>query len=181
MSVERSLIYHLPIQSVMTNDRTFVCSSTEEGERLLNTLEQTGLPKHMVEAGFASVRDFWAPWCAVMDGQTTAALAFAARLAVGGVEVGVYTFPGWRSRGLAAAVTAKWSSLPALAGRELFYSASSDNHSSQKVAERLKCRQSIGPGDRRCRTATGGSSYSWPGVPPQSLGSTSAMDCEKVH
>jgi hypothetical protein len=38
---------------------------------------------------------------------------------------------------LAAAVTAKWSSHPELASRELFYSTTVANTSSQRVAARL--------------------------------------------
>jgi hypothetical protein len=38
---------------------------------------------------------------------------------------------------LAAAVTAGWSRLDSLAGRDLFYSTSTANRSSQRVAERL--------------------------------------------
>ncbi len=136
-AVERSLIYQLPHRPVVAGDLTFICSGSKEGAWLLNDLQHNGMPKHLVGAGFVSLHDFWAPWCVVMDKQTIAALAFAARLGAQGAEVGVYTFPGWRSQGFAAAVTAKWSSLPDLAGLELFYSSSRENRSSRKVAERL--------------------------------------------
>ena len=49
-------------------------------------------------------------------------MAFAARLGVSGAELGVYTFPKYRGRGLAAAVTAAWSSMPSLNQHALFYS-----------------------------------------------------------
>jgi predicted GNAT family acetyltransferase len=70
-----------------------------------------------------------------------ASIAFAARLGAGGAEVGVYTFPGWRSKGLAAAVTAKWSAHPDLEERELFYSTTISNISSRRVAARLGLQQ----------------------------------------
>ena len=78
------------------------------------------MPRHVVDAGFANVRDFWTPWCVALDGGVIAAVAFAARLGARGAEVGVHTFPDWRSRGPAAAVMAKWTYHPELASRELF-------------------------------------------------------------
>lgn len=136
-SVEASLIYTLPRLRSVKTDLRFICSSTDEGAALLDHFAEIGLPPHLIDAGFAKIRDFWPPWCVAIKGEVIAAMAFAARLGERGAEVGVYTFPGWRSRGLAAAVTAKWSSLPELAGRELFYSASTANTSSQRVAVRL--------------------------------------------
>ncbi len=71
----------------------------------------------------------------------TAAVAFAARLGAQGADVGVYTFPAFRGRGLAVAVTTVWSSLPALSDRALFYSTHRTNASSRRVAERLGLRR----------------------------------------
>jgi hypothetical protein len=136
-SIEASLIYRLPRQRPMPGDHRFVCSGTDEGAAFLDRLQRTGLPRHLVDAGFADVSRFWPPWCIALDGGAIAAMAFAARLGARGAEVGVYTFPGWRSRGLAAAVTAKWTCHPEIASRELFYSATAANVSSQRVAARL--------------------------------------------
>lgn len=136
-SIDALLIYALPRQGPMEADLRLICSGTDEGAALLDRFATTGLPRHLIDAGFANVRDFWAPWCVAIDGDAIAAMAFAARLGERGAEVGVYTFPGWRSRGLAAAVTTRWSLLPELAGRELFYSAAVANTSSQRVAARL--------------------------------------------
>jgi hypothetical protein len=140
-SIETALIYSLPRQGPLQPRQGFICSDTDEGAALLEDFARTGLPRCLTDAGFTSVRDLWAPWCVAVEGEAIAAMAFAARLGEGGAEVGVYTFPGWRSRGFAAAVTAKWSSLPELAGRELFYSASVANRSSQRVAARLGLQQ----------------------------------------
>ena len=139
-TIEASLIYALPRQRVESGPRS-ICSGTDEAASLLDHFQRTGLPRHLIDAGFGSVRDFWAPWCVLLDGNVIAAIAFAARLGERGAEVGVYTFPGWRSRGLAAAATAKWSSLPELAGRELFYSTMVTNASSQRLAARLGLQQ----------------------------------------
>jgi hypothetical protein len=136
-SIEASLIYALPRQRPVQGDKRFICSGTDEGASLLDRLQRTGLPRHLIDAGFASVRDFWPPWCIALDGNTIAAMAFTARLGASGAEVGVYTFPDWRSRGLASAVTAKWTRHPELASRELFYSTTVANTSSQRVAARL--------------------------------------------
>ena len=95
-----------------------------------------GMPIHLIDAGFVSVNDLWEPWCiAIADGKV-ASIAFAARLADKGAEVGVYTFPSFRGRGYAAAV-AGWASVPELRDRTLFYGTSETNTSSQRVAERL--------------------------------------------
>ncbi len=98
------------------------------------------MPPALHEAGFKSIADLWEPWCVAVEGEEVAAIAFAARLGVIGAEIGVYTFPGFRSRGFAAAVTAEWSSIPSLDGRALFYSTSRSNRSSQRVAARLGLR-----------------------------------------
>ncbi|MGH7925599.1 MAG: GNAT family N-acetyltransferase, partial [Candidatus Binatus sp.] len=101
------------------------------------------MPGYMVEAGFKSVADFWEPWCVALDGNDgeIASMAFAARLGDAGAEIGVYTFPKYRGRGLAAAVTASWSSMPSLNRRALFYSTAKSNRSSQQVAARLGLRR----------------------------------------
>jgi GNAT acetyltransferase len=140
-SIESLLIYTLPRHGSVQTDLRFVCSNTDSGAALLDHFARVGLPHHLIDAGFTKVCDFWAPWCVALDGGAIAAMAFAARLGERGAEVGVYTFPGWRSRGLAAAVTAKWSSLPELTGRELFYSVSATNTSSQRVTTRLGLQQ----------------------------------------
>lgn len=136
-SIEASLIYALPRQPPVKGDPHFICSGTDEGACFLDHLQRTGLPRHLADAGFTSIRDFWTPWCVALDGGMIAAVAFTARLGARGAEVGVYTFPDWRSRGLAAAVTAKWTCHPELASRELFYSTTVVNASSQRVAARL--------------------------------------------
>lgn len=136
-SIEASLIYALPRQRPVQGDLRFICSGTDEGASFLDRLQRTGLPRHLVDAGFANMRDFWTPWCVALDGGVIAAMAFAARLGARGAEVGVYTFPDWRSRGLAAAVTAMWTCHPELASRELFYSTTVANAPSQRVAARL--------------------------------------------
>lgn len=135
--VSRALIYRLPQRVSFDADATFVDSETAEGDALLVRLAQDGMPPHLVEAGFVGLEDFWKPWCAALVEGEIAAMAFAARLGEQGAEIGVYTFTAWRRRGLAAAVTARWASLPGLAGRLLFYSTLTGNLSSQKVAARL--------------------------------------------
>lgn len=135
--VSRALIYRLPRGVVVPAETDFIDSGTAEGDALLARLARDGVPAHLAEAGFLGVEDFWAPWCvAIVDGEI-AAMAFAARLGEAAAEIGVYTFPAWRGRGLAAAVTARWAGLPALSGRALFYSTLTDNLSSQRVAARL--------------------------------------------
>jgi RimJ/RimL family protein N-acetyltransferase len=139
-------IYHLPNGLTYDAGAAIVRWDAAEGRRLAARLAEEEMPPHLVEAGFVGLDDLWEPWCAAMDGDQIAAMAFAARIGgpdmeVGGMEVGVYTFPAFRGRGLAAAVTAAWSSLPGLADRILFYSTLTTNRSSQRVAERLGLRR----------------------------------------
>jgi GNAT superfamily N-acetyltransferase len=135
--VTTSVLYRLPQGLAHDAGARMVCGDTAEGEALLSRLAEHGMPQTLLDAGFLGVGDFWPPWCVALVGEEIASLAFAARLGERGAEVGVYSFPGFRGRGLAAAVTARWSSLEALAGRELFYSTQTTNRSSQRVAERL--------------------------------------------
>jgi hypothetical protein len=136
-----ALIFHLPGNLAFATDATIIESGAPAGGRLLERLSTNGMPAHLIEAGFVSPDDLWAPWCAAIVDESIAALCFAARLGQRGAEAGVYTFPAYRRRGLAAAVTAAWSRLPALAGRTLFYSTLATNRSSQRVAERLGLRR----------------------------------------
>lgn len=146
VSVETSVIYALP-HGLDPPARRVVLGETDEGQALLRRLCETGMPPHLVVAGFLNVADFWDPWCAVLIEGEIASLAFAARLGEAGAEVGVYTFPAYRGQGHAAAATAAWTSLSQLEDRELFYSTLTSNRSSQRVAERLGLEQ-IGVGLR---------------------------------
>jgi hypothetical protein len=135
-SVDVSLVFGLPHHGP-ADDPRIVRSDTTAGERLLHDLQDGGVPGHLVEAGFLGVGDFWPPWCAVIEDGDIAALAFAARLGDAAAEVGVYTFPRWRGRGLAALATAAWSALEGLRDRQLFYTTAVTNRSSRQVAARL--------------------------------------------
>ena len=136
-----ALYFQLPKATAFSSDVAIIRSDTPQGGRLLARLARDGMPPHLAAAGFAGLTDFWAPWCAAMAGEDIAALCFAARLGPRGAAVGIYTFPGYRGRGLAAAVTAAWSAMPALAERTLSYSALRTNRSSLRVAERLGLRR----------------------------------------
>lgn len=134
--VSRSLVYRLP-GDVPPRPGAFVRSGTAQGDALLARIAAEGVPPHLHDAGFVGLEDFWAPWYVALEDGQIAAMAFAARLGPAAAEIGVYTFPAWRGRGLAAAVTAAWSAHPDLAGRDLFYSTHTSNLSSQRVAARL--------------------------------------------
>jgi predicted GNAT family acetyltransferase len=76
---------------------------------------------------------------AAVDDQVIS-LCHSARLTEVAAEAGVWTDPRHRGHGLAAATTAAWASLLAPTGRQLFYSTSADNRSSQQVTARLGLR-----------------------------------------
>ncbi|CEJ10319.1 hypothetical protein BN1110_00591 [bacterium YEK0313] len=137
LAIERVLIHRLPHRPASSDGSDVVASGTAAGKALIDGLRRDGMPAHLVAAGFVGLTDFWAPWCAVLDEGAIASLAFAARLGRDGAEIGVNTFPGWRSRGLAALATAHWAAHPDLAGKALFYTAAIGNLSSRRVAERL--------------------------------------------
>jgi hypothetical protein len=119
---------------------TIVQADTAGGEQLLDRLTQRGLPQPLTDAGFLSLEDFWWPWCVALEGDDISAMAFTPHIAETSAEIGVFTFPPFRGRGLAAAVTASWSSLQSLTGRALIYSTLTTNRSSRRVAARLGLR-----------------------------------------
>ena len=134
------MIYQLPRGLAHDASVRIVRSETAQGDKLIAALARE-MPPALADAGFATADHFWAPWCVALEGDQVAATAFAARLGAHGAEIGVYTFPGFRGRGLAAAVTSAWSAHPALAGRALFYSRAADNLSSGRVTQRLGLRR----------------------------------------
>jgi hypothetical protein len=140
-TVSPAFIYSLPDGLIWETGATIVGSDSHEGQRLLARLADEGMPPPLVDAGFLGVGDFWEPWCAALVHGEIASIAFAARLGGHGAEIGAFTVPGFRGTGLAAAVSARWSCLPALAGRALFYSTQRTNLSSQRVAARLGLRR----------------------------------------
>lgn len=139
-TVAPHVIYRLPNRLKYDHSATIVRGDCAEGAAMLARFAERGLPQPMLAAGFKGVGDFWEPWCVAVERDEIAAIAFAARLGEIGAEIGVYTFPNFRARGFAAAVTASWSSMPLLDGRALFYSTARSNRSSQCVAARLGLR-----------------------------------------
>ena len=139
-AVSTALVYQLPNGLRYEHPGAIVRGDSDEGRQMLARLADRGMPDYMQTAGFKGAGDFWEPWCVAMDNGEIASMAFAARLGVSGAELGVYTFPKYRSRGLAAAVTAAWSSMRSLNQRALFYSTSKSNRSSQRVTARLGLR-----------------------------------------
>ena len=81
------------------------------------------------------------PWTMVLDGDRVVSICQTPRpLTLRGAECGVWTQPGFRGRGYAAANAAAWAAMLRPTGRVLFYSTDADNRSSQRVAERLQLR-----------------------------------------
>jgi hypothetical protein len=134
------IVFRLPNGLVFDHEATLVSSDTAAGDALLERLTGDGLPQPLLEAGFLELGDFWWPWCVALSGDNIAAMAFATNLGQSGAEIGVFTFPGFRGRGFAAAVTAGWSSLNSLEGRDLIYSTRLTNASSRQVVARLGLR-----------------------------------------
>lgn len=131
-------IHLLPHGMRAAGDARIVCQHTPEGDALWARLQREGVPQAMVEGGFTDLSHFWEPWCVAMVGDEIAAIAFAARLSAGAAELGLHTMKAFRRRRLAAAVTAAWSVMPALANRTLFYSTLHDNAASKRVIAQLQ-------------------------------------------
>ena len=81
---ETSLIYALPRLEAIESDWRFICSGTDDAETRLDSLQREGMPQHLIDAGFATVRGLWPPWCIGLEGEVIASIAFAARLGGGG-------------------------------------------------------------------------------------------------
>lgn len=134
------LIYELPQAHPYPSEAPLISSESKEGQDLMQSWAADGVPESLFELGFHVVTDFWRPWCAaVIDGEI-ASIAFAARLADAGAELGLVTVKAFRGQGLAAAATAGWSRLATLRSRILFYSTDQANTASQRVAARLGLR-----------------------------------------
>lgn len=136
-TVSLEILYALPAAPRLEPGVRVIRSGTVEGAELLARMAREGLPAHLAAAGFVGLADFWAPWCVAVAGGEIAAIGFAARLGEAAADIGVYTFPGYRGRGLGAAVTAAWSRHPDLGDRLRFHTTRVDNLSSQRVAARL--------------------------------------------
>jgi hypothetical protein len=81
------------------------------------------------------------PWTMIVDGGRAVSICHTPRpMTARAAECGVWTEPAFRGRGYAAAVTAAWADIVRPSGRHLFYSTTTDNRSSQRVAERLRLR-----------------------------------------
>jgi Acetyltransferase (GNAT) domain len=132
--------YVLPNDIAYQHDVQLICSDSIEGQGLRATLAAEGVPTGLAELGFADVSEFWDPWCAALQHDGVAAVAFAARLAGAGADLGVATSPELRGRGYAAAATAGWARMAALRSRALFYSTDQTNISSRRVIARLGLR-----------------------------------------
>lgn len=136
VEVEHGLTWELPHGLDYEDAIDVISWGTDQGRRLLDRLDRE-MPATLLEAGFVDTDEFWPPWCVAMEGDAIAAIAFAARLGTKAADLGLYTFPGFRGRGIGAALTAAWTNHPALEDRTLFYSTSVENVSSQRVVERL--------------------------------------------
>ena len=110
LTVAPHLIWQLPNHLKYEHPATIVRGDSAEGAKLIARFQKDGMPQPMLDAGFMSVADLWEPWCLAMEGEEVAASAIAARLSARAAEIGVYTFPKFRARGYAAAVTAAWAS-----------------------------------------------------------------------
>jgi GNAT superfamily N-acetyltransferase len=82
------------------------------------------------------------PWAIAIEGELVVSICHTPRpITPRGAECGLWTHPGFRGRGYAAAVTAAWAEVMRPSGRILFYCTGVENRSSQRVTERLGLRR----------------------------------------
>lgn len=135
------LIYDLPHRLAYTSEASLITSDSEAGARFVADVEKHGMPRNLIDLRMRKIADLWSPWVILMAEGEVAAMAFAARLAGEGAELGLATVPKFRGRGFAGLVTAAWTHLPELRARRLFYGADQDNLASQRVIARLGLRR----------------------------------------
>ena len=141
------LIYEMPHCLQYEHRVRLISDDSREGRRFHTHLSAHGMPNELAALGFRNISDLWPPWCvALVDGEV-ASVAFAARIAEAGAELGVATIKAFRGHGYAAAAVAGWSRSPTLQSRVLFYSTDQTNVSSQRVTRRLGLRF-LGPNFR---------------------------------
>jgi hypothetical protein len=138
--IGEGIFWVFPERLAFEHPASLVASGTPSGDRLVAHLAEQGMTPLLVEAGFKTIEELWAPWCLALEGEEIAGLAYTVGLRAASAEVGVYTLKSYRGRGLAAAATAGWARHPALRGNTLFYATDRQNISSQRVAERLGLR-----------------------------------------
>lgn len=140
-AVSRELIHELPHGLAYAARAELITSGSEAGARFIAAVEQHDMPESLIALRMRAVKDLWAPWVILMAGGEVASMAFAARLADEGAELGLVTVPKFRGRGLAAIVTAAWTHLPELRTRRLFYGADQDNLASRRIIAKLGLRR----------------------------------------
>lgn len=140
---ERSLalVHDLPHHLDIPRNAGLIASGSAGGARFVADIESRGMPANLIDLHMRKVKDLWAPWVIHMEEGEVASMAFTARLAAEGAELGLVTAPKFRGRGFARLVTAAWTNLPALADRQLFYGADRDNLASRRVIAYLGLRR----------------------------------------
>jgi RimJ/RimL family protein N-acetyltransferase len=101
-----------------------------------------------VPAGFTWERDEWqqlmrgelGAWAMCTARDSPVSLCHCSRISPHGVEAGVWTHPGHRGHGYAAAATAAWASLVLPTAGHVFYSTNAGNRASERVTEKLGLR-----------------------------------------
>lgn len=134
------LAFHLPQGTTVPGGGEMILSGTPEAARLEERFVREGVPPALVAMKIREAADLWPPYCLVLQDGEIASMAFASRLGVQGVELGLETLPPFRGRGLAALAVAGWSGHPALKDRTLFYSTARSNLASQRVVAKLGLR-----------------------------------------
>jgi RimJ/RimL family protein N-acetyltransferase len=132
-----SLVYLIEAPPSVTIDAAIVRSDVPHPERLRCCNPGGWHPREWIELLEGSL----GPWTMVVDDRRVLSICHTpCPLTAQAAEAGVWTAPDVRGRGYAAAATVEWTAMLRPSGRQLFYATRLDNHSSQRVAQRLNAR-----------------------------------------
>jgi len=132
-----SLVYLIETPPSVTIDAAIVRSEVPHPERLRSCNPGGWHPREWIELLDGSL----GPWTMVVDDRRVLSICHTpCPLTARAAEAGVWTAPDVRGRGYATAATVEWAAMLRPSGRQLFYATRPDNHSSQRVAQRLNAR-----------------------------------------
>lgn len=135
--IDVSRVYLIEAPPSVTIDAAIVRSDAPHPKGLRSCNPGGWHPREWIELLDGSL----GPWTMVVDDRRVLSICHTpCPLTARAAEAGVWTAPDARGRGYAAAATVEWAAMLRPSGRALFYATRLDNHSSQRVAQRLNAR-----------------------------------------
>ena len=133
----RLLETHAPVRETEAGPAYYFDEYAEPSGQLLTITESDG---ELLRGGFEDFADelpAWQPFVALVEGGRAVSVCRSVRITGAAHEAGVETLPGFRGRGYAKGVTARWARIVRDMGALPMYSTSWENTSSRAVARKL--------------------------------------------